>query len=94
MDVFFVVSGFLITALLLREFDARGRIALRGFYARRARRSSRSLSVEEQFYLVWPVLLFGLSLWSTMAGDELCVAYHSTLDRAWQFGAGALLAGL
>ncbi|MEP6638490.1 MAG: acyltransferase family protein [Chloroflexota bacterium] len=38
VDVFFVISGFLITGLLLREHDRTGRIALLGFYARRARR--------------------------------------------------------
>ncbi|WP_110241757.1 acyltransferase family protein [Nocardioides gilvus] len=38
VDVFFVVSGFLITALMLREADSEGRISLRQFYARRARR--------------------------------------------------------
>lgn len=38
VDVFFVISGFLITALLLREHEATGRIALRAFWARRARR--------------------------------------------------------
>src|SRR3954466_13144705 len=38
VDVFFVVSGFLITSLLLREAGASGRIDLLAFYARRARR--------------------------------------------------------
>lgn len=38
VDVFFVVSGFLITTLLLRELDARGRIDLPTFWRRRARR--------------------------------------------------------
>jgi len=38
VDVFFVISGFLITGLLLREHEQRGRISLSGFYARRARR--------------------------------------------------------
>jgi len=38
VDIFFVVSGFLITTLLLRERAATGRISLRDFWARRARR--------------------------------------------------------
>lgn len=38
VDVFFVISGFLITSLILREVDRRDRISLLGFYARRARR--------------------------------------------------------
>ncbi len=38
VDVFFVISGFLITGLLVRERTRTGRISFRGFYARRARR--------------------------------------------------------
>lgn len=38
VDVFFVVSGFLITLLLLRELQNRGRINLRRFYVRRIKR--------------------------------------------------------
>jgi peptidoglycan/LPS O-acetylase OafA/YrhL len=124
VDVFFVVSGFLITGLLLRDAERFDRIRLREFYIRRIRRilpaalvvlsvcavatllfvpriewraflqqilSSTlyvenwhlardsqiparadlastpvqhfwSLSVEEQFYLVWPLLII-LALW-------------------------------
>ena len=36
MEVFFVLSGFLITIILLREFEQRGSFSLRKFYARRA----------------------------------------------------------
>jgi peptidoglycan/LPS O-acetylase OafA/YrhL len=38
VDVFFVLSGFLITSLLLVELDRTGRLDFRAFYLRRARR--------------------------------------------------------
>ncbi|HYF74764.1 MAG TPA: acyltransferase family protein [Nocardioides sp.] len=38
VDVFFVISGFLITSLLLREAERTGSVSLVDFYARRARR--------------------------------------------------------
>ncbi len=38
VDVFFVLSGFLITSLLVQEWTRTGRIALRAFWMRRARR--------------------------------------------------------
>lgn len=114
VDLFFVLSGFLITGLLLTEFDATKTISLSKFYMRRVLRLGPalflyllgcllvtwhthfieitrqvkligmtllyatnwrmtfgwdpildstaitwSLSIEEQFYLVWPLLLCG-----------------------------------
>src|ERR1700727_297755 len=38
VDVFFVISGFVITGALLRERDSTGGTSLLCFYARRARR--------------------------------------------------------
>lgn len=38
VDLFFVLSGYLITSILVAEYEARGRIDLRSFWVRRARR--------------------------------------------------------
>ncbi|MFC8799077.1 acyltransferase family protein [Promicromonospora sp. NPDC057138] len=123
VDVFFVISGYLITGMLLREYERTGSVSFTGFYVRRIKRivpaavavlfvtvcasyvliEGRirdviidaaaaaaflsnwqfarigtdyfqldkppsplqhywSLSVEEQFYMVWPWLLLGLLL--------------------------------
>ena len=45
VDIFFVVSGFLITSLLLRERADSGRVHLRAFWARRARRLLPALGI-------------------------------------------------
>jgi peptidoglycan/LPS O-acetylase OafA/YrhL len=45
VDVFFVLSGYLITTLLYREFEQRDEIRLGGFYARRALRLIPALFV-------------------------------------------------
>ena len=38
VDIFYVISGFLITGLLLKELNATGRISLKAFYLRRSKR--------------------------------------------------------
>jgi peptidoglycan/LPS O-acetylase OafA/YrhL len=45
VDVFFVVSGFLITSLLWRDLRSRGRVSFAGFYGRRIRRLLPSAAV-------------------------------------------------
>ncbi len=45
VEVFFVISGYLITALLLAEWRGRGRIDLKSFWLRRARRLLPALYV-------------------------------------------------
>ncbi len=176
VDVFFAISGYLITAHLLREVESTGALSLWGFWARRARRllpaalltlfvcavgtllfvpqtywqqflteigastayfqnwqlasdavdylaaENRaspvqhfwSLSAEEQFYLAWPLLLAlgawlsnrriaifivlglvsGLSLAYSISAtaSNPVAAYFITPTRAWEFGAGGLLA--
>jgi peptidoglycan/LPS O-acetylase OafA/YrhL len=45
VDVFFVLSGFLITSLLLEEWRTRGGVALAAFWARRVRRLLPALAL-------------------------------------------------
>jgi peptidoglycan/LPS O-acetylase OafA/YrhL len=45
VDVFFPLSGFLITALLYEEWERHGALSLRRFYARRARRLLPALTM-------------------------------------------------
>lgn len=184
LDLFFVLSGYLITGLIVREHQRTGTIDLFSFYRRRTRRLAPaatvvvvvtvlagflvfplvratsilwdgiwamllvanwnfalnntdyfatwlpqspllhywSLAVEEQFYLLWPALILAgvwlvrrrsrrrpalryagvigvivavtvVSLaWSVFQSNaHPQVAYLSTLTRAWELGAGALL---
>ncbi len=58
VDVFFVVSGYVICAMLLRELAATGRIRLRAFYVRRIRRLLPALAVVTVAVLVAAALLF------------------------------------
>jgi peptidoglycan/LPS O-acetylase OafA/YrhL len=114
IQMFFVLSGFLITAMLAAEGDRNGRVSLKGFYSRRAARllpplvltiaglaiyaslvhapffgylaQTWSLSVEEQFYVIWSVLLV-----TSVALRRRWLAYlfavaglvASTADRLW-----------
>lgn len=70
VDVFFVISGYLITGILVWEFEKRHTISFRGFYARRIRR-------------ILPVGLFvvGVTVLATrvLTGID---RYHSTAKDA------------
>jgi peptidoglycan/LPS O-acetylase OafA/YrhL len=45
VDIFFVLSGFLITALLWQEYERYGRISLKNFYIRRLLRLTPALAL-------------------------------------------------
>ena len=52
VDIFFVLSGFLITTLLVREFQQWGNVTLNHFYARRLLRLGPALGIMLAVYLL------------------------------------------
>jgi peptidoglycan/LPS O-acetylase OafA/YrhL len=57
VDAFYVLSGFLITGLLLREFGTSGRLDLVAFYGRRARRILPAATVAIVVILAFAVFI-------------------------------------
>jgi peptidoglycan/LPS O-acetylase OafA/YrhL len=73
VTVFFFLSGFLITRLLVAEFEPSGRIGLGGFWARRLARLAPPLLV---FLLVSGVALWALGVPPT-AGQVLAALFYA-----------------
>jgi peptidoglycan/LPS O-acetylase OafA/YrhL len=82
VHVFFVLSGYLITSLLLREYERRSTISLREFYIRRAYRIFPAAFV---FLVVVIVLYWHEMRWYHAAAALLYVA-NMDLARPWIFG--------
>jgi peptidoglycan/LPS O-acetylase OafA/YrhL len=87
VDVFFVISGFLITGLLIGEAQRTDRISLGGFYARRAKRIIpaatvvlAATAVASYFVLngVAAVRLFKDSVWATFFAANIKFAQDET----------------
>jgi peptidoglycan/LPS O-acetylase OafA/YrhL len=83
--VFFVISGFLITGLLLKEIDATGGVSLRHFYFRRTMRIFPAYYV----YILCMLVAAALGLVSLQRGDVLAAVtytmnYHQT--HGWSLG--------
>ena len=76
VDVFFVLSGFLITSLLLAELEQHSRIDFRRFYVRRAKRLLPAL---------FAVLLATTVLCATSARDALRQTLHDILPCLFYF---------
>lgn len=76
VDVFYVLSGFLITGLLRREVATTGRIALVAFYARRARRLLPAALVVLLVTLGVSLLLLSPLRARPVLGDAVAVALY------------------
>ncbi|MFI7551054.1 acyltransferase family protein [Micromonospora sediminimaris] len=77
VDVFFVISGFLITGLLLKELDKRGRLSLADFYARRAKRLLPAAATVLVATLVLTYFFLPRARWSTTAWDVVASAFYA-----------------
>jgi peptidoglycan/LPS O-acetylase OafA/YrhL len=71
VDVFFVISGFLITGALLREIDARGTLGLARFWGRRIRRLMPAATVVIIATLLAAASTLPMSQWATLAKEAL-----------------------
>jgi peptidoglycan/LPS O-acetylase OafA/YrhL len=76
VTVFFALSGFLITSLLLAEKESTGRVALRAFWARRAKRLVPALLVTLGF--VAAVAAWTTNPARTALGDSVATLTWST----------------
>ena len=74
VDVFFVVSGFLITGLILREVAATGGLHLGRFYARRARRLLPATALVFVVTAALTLLVLPATRWRTIGGDIAAAA--------------------
>jgi peptidoglycan/LPS O-acetylase OafA/YrhL len=84
VDVFFVISGFLITRLLLNELESTGRLSLRRFYARRARRLLPLSAVLLASIGILSVLLLSPVRAVEVSGDIVSSALYTA---NWHFAA-------
>ncbi len=82
VDLFFVLSGFLITGLLLKEMERSGRIALPSFWARRVRRLMPALVVLLLVVAVVTALTATFSERTSLRGDLLAT---TTYVANWRF---------
>jgi peptidoglycan/LPS O-acetylase OafA/YrhL len=91
VDLFFVLSGFLITSLLLQEWDLRGGISLPHFYFRRALRLLPALVVVVASYVLLSVASYvhgtpkasdGSELRNALEGAFFGVLYISNIVQA------------
>lgn len=91
VDIFFVLSGFLITTLLLEEHRATDTISLKQFYLRRAFRLLPALLCFLTVMVVYSQLFLSPEVASETFRIAVCAVFYST---NWIFVFGGLDSGL
>lgn len=87
VDLFFALSGFLITSLLYEEWDRDGVIRLQHFYARRARRLLPALGVLIVLALIANTVCYQLTGWPFAVKALASVTFVSNWLAATGHGA-------
>jgi len=85
VDIFFVLSGFLITSLLIEEWEKFGSIRLRHFFARRALRLLPALVVLITVMVAWHLFVAPRTAARRTAIDGLIALFYSS---NWMFALG------
>ena len=88
VDLFFVLSGYLISDKLFRDFEARGRIGFKGFYLNRVLRIVPAYLAVVALYFSFPFLQEGRGLqplWKflTFTQNISIDLYRNTFSHAW-----------
>jgi peptidoglycan/LPS O-acetylase OafA/YrhL len=86
VDVFFVLSGFLITSLLVTEWQRTGGIAILSFYGRRLRRLLPALLLVIAAVLLYAITIAPTSQLHDLRGDILATLGYAT---NWRWIAGS-----
>ena len=76
VDVFFVISGFLITAHLMRDVERHGTVSLPSFYARRARRLLPAAMLVIAATAVAVVAWFPITRWVSVFREVAASAFY------------------
>jgi peptidoglycan/LPS O-acetylase OafA/YrhL len=97
LDIFYVLSGFLITGLILTEVDRRGSVSISRFYARRAKRLLPLAVTALIFTVVGSALLLSPAQNQQVSGDVLSAAlyvvnWHFIAESVDYFAFGEALA--
>jgi peptidoglycan/LPS O-acetylase OafA/YrhL len=87
VDMFFVISGFLITSLLVLEIERTGTLSLARFYAHRAKRLLPLAAVVLVAVVVLSQLLFSPARNDVVGGDVLSAAVYVV---NWDFASQSL----